>query len=607
MHRLAFSPRSRHTIAASAWCYLFATAALLPMLPAKALSVTSPAAGAVVPAGEDFAAHLLGDAWDMSDGVDLDTQETSGIINQSFASGVYSGDTTTNNGNLYPLFMGYIGAMNLSHGANTPIDTSHYRFLTYKLRANSPGGASQFTRAAYFQDGSSYTNLTFGETNFAALPANQWAIVTFDLVSNNDGVFQHWLDFPSVRGIRIDPAITSAPGAYASVHFSVDWIRLTPPASAADKTTVQWTDSGYSGTYALSATDADGASYALGSGVSGTSFAADLTPLGPGLYTITVARTDASTAPANSGQFRINNPSRIVLNTPNAKGDQTKNFAAQVVGNPWGPLDAGDFFRTINFQFVPPNASYFTSPAGSFHGRPANADPNWYFNLGGQSIDASVYRSLCVSLEVFGQRSIGGGSVARFFWGNGIGTLTTSEPIVLDSNVNDTVVSNYCIPDLAAYPPDAGAPASGGTWSGSKSFFRFDPDEFTPPGGCNTPDTCHDVRLDSVVLSPFFQAAPGFTFTWSLTDTDNASSNLALYLDRDMIPGNGNEVQIGAVNAANGNGQFVWPGSTSVTYGTYNVLIAANDGKNVAYAYAEGPLVVGARDGIFRNGFESTF
>jgi hypothetical protein len=115
------------------------------------------------------------------------------------------------------------------------------------------------------------------------------------------------------------------------------------------------------------------------------------------------------------------------------------------------------------------------------------------------------------------------------------------------------------------------------------------------------------VRLDSVTLSPFAQANPGYTFKWTLaSDANHASDTVALYLDPDTNQLNGNEILIHSAAATTGAAsQYVWPGSTSVTYGTYNVLVVADDGINSVSQYAGGPLIVGARDGIFRNGFDA--
>lgn len=577
---------------------------------ASAITVTSPTAGSIVPAGDDYASRLLANSWDMSDALDIHTQDSSDMTAQTFNSGIFSADTTANLPTVYPLFMGYIGAINLSQGANSPVDTSHYRYVTMKLKANRPGGHAQFAQVGFYKNREAISNQDLGETYFSAqLPDNQWVILTFDMINDNDQIHHQWLDFPTVQGLSLLPTYSNSPGGFLSVHFAIDWLRLTAPASPADETTVQWSDSGYIGTYNLIATDSDGATYALANGVSGPTYAADLTRLGAGQYTVTVTRSDGSGTPGVSGIFRVNQTPQLNIDTPDAEGDLSRDFASTKLNNPWGPFSAQDFSTNGTSQngainFAAGSISYTTYP-NSFYGRPKNNDPAWFFNLGGMSIDANIYRSLCFDLEVFGPRSLGGGSVARVFWGNSLAALTTSETIVLDDNAGGTTVSRYCIPDLAQVQPEVGTPVSGGTWSGTKTYFRIDPDEFTPPNGCGSPNTCHDVRLDSVTLSPFAQANPGFTFHWTLADADDASSTLDLYLDPDRDPSNGNEILIHTTNASSGSGTYAWPGSSSVNYGTYNVLMLADDGHNSVSQYAGGPLVVGAYDGIFRNGLDA--
>jgi len=552
------------------------------------VTVTQPTASTVVAAGDDYATQVLGNAWDMSDAIDVDTQESTqyftGLI---ISAGNLSGTTSITGAGLFPLYMGLGSTINLSRGANFPIDTSHYRYLTIKLRDNS---VSQNVNAYFYPtDISSY-----GVTHYFPVPQNQWAIVTIDFIndlySSPTSIVQ-WTDQPFVTGLRVDPANGSGVG------FSIDWIRLTAPATAAQKTSVQWSDSGSATTYSIIAVDGAGAgtAYTLATGVSGTSYLADTSFLAPGQYQIQVKRADNTSG--NSATFRINSPPQIAVSAPGVGGDTAQDFATSVVGNPWGPFSATDFQIISNFTGVS-----YTNPVNSFYGRPTNSDPGWYFNLGGHAIDTGVYRSLCFDLEVFGPRSVGLGSVARVFWGNAPTTMTTSQDIVLDDNLSDTTVGHYCIPDLSAVPLEN---ANGGTWTGTMSQFRIDPDEFTPAGGCSTPDTCHDVRLDKVTLSPFAQANPGYTFQWSLSNADNASSTVAVYLDPDTNPFNGNEILIhSSPGTANGNGSYTWPGSTSITYGSYNVLIVADDGTNSVSQYAGGPLIVGARDGIFRDGFD---
>lgn len=577
------------------WIAVIAASAM-PVASA-ALTVTQPTAATVVAAGDDFATQVLGNAWDMKDSIDIDTEESLNVTSQSFVGGVFSGLTTAADANLYPLFEGQLNSINLSRGANFPVDTSHYRYFTVKMKATQPGAPKEYSRLVFYQ-----VNGTFGLGLYHALPNNAYIIFTNDMYTQIDGTSPHtWLQFPQVTGLRLDPATPG--GAFTTgSQFSIAWVRLTAPATAAQTTTVAWTDSGYTGSYNISANDAGGTSLTLASNVSGASYVADLSRLPPGAYTITVARSNNS-ATAASASFHINTPPQIAISQPSASGDLTQDFAKTVVGNPWGPIDANDFLPSIGIRNFN-NVSY-NNPVDSFYGRPINNDPGWWFYRGSNAIDAGKYRSVCYAFEVFGPRNIGAGSVARIFWGSGTAQVTTSLPIPVDDNANDTLVGHYCIADLAAYPPDPKATIYG-PWAGMQSVFRLDPDEFTPPSGCSTADTCHDVRLDSVTLSPFALANPGYTFNWTFNpDPDSTGDTVDVYLDPDATPTNGNEIYLGSTTASTGS--FAWAGSCAgaLTYGPWHVLMVASDGINPVSQYAGGPVLVARYDGIFRNGFES--
>jgi len=175
---------------------------------ASALSVTQPSAATVVTAGGEFATQVIGDPWDMSNAQDVVTVESYAVSSQTFSAGIYSGNTTANGANFYPLFMGYPSSINLSRGAYFPIETARYRYLTLRIRATQPAGTMQFVRAVFLQnDSSSYGDNTLGYSSYFSLPANQWTTIRIDLDTQLDPGSPHqWTAFPKVMGLRIDPA-----------------------------------------------------------------------------------------------------------------------------------------------------------------------------------------------------------------------------------------------------------------------------------------------------------------------------------------------------------------------------------------------------------------
>jgi hypothetical protein len=133
----------------------------------------------------------------------------------------------------------------------------------------------------------------------------------------------------------------------------------------------------------------------------------------------------------------------------------------------------------------------------------------------------------------------------------------------------------------------------------------MDPDEYTPPNGCSTPQTCHDVQLNSVILAPFAEANPAYTLQWNITDPDYPGNggSVQILLDPDTIYGNGNEIPIATLPFATGSGQYGFVDIASAPDGTYHVVVLADDGVNAVPQYAGGSIVIRS-DVIFRNGFE---
>lgn len=571
---------------------LFVAAGLVESDCAFALIVTAPPAGSsTVQASTDFATQVVGDAWDMNNPQDVDTDESANLNAQTFSGGVFSATCTVpanSSASFWPQFTGYgSNIVATKRGPRYPIDTSVYRYFTIKLKAST----TQQDRVLFFKNGDTSVTGNYGSGIFQSLPANQWAIQTWDLYTDvyTTSPYFPWTSFAQVQGIRVDPCTAG------SATIQVDWIRLTAAPSAGQSYTVTWSDT-VNSTYTITAVDADGARYQFATGVSGTSYVADFSRLAPGDYHVEVKRADLTTA-TSSGVIHVNTPPQVQITAPTRRGEQSQSYAIQQQGAQWGPLSPASFAAVNNFT----NVSY-TNPVGSFYGRPTSNDTQFIMQTAGHPIDALKYRSACFTLEVFGPRSVANGSIARLLWGVTASSVSTTTDIVLGTGLVE-----YCMPDLAdtaAVPLVSGSPQP---WSGSLGYLRLDPDELTPTPGCNTPQTCYDVRLDSVYLAPFALANPGYAFKWTLTDPDNASDTVDVYLDPDTTPLNGNEIHLGSTTVASGNGQFAWTGScaNTLTYGPWHVLMVASDGINPVSQYAGGPLLVGRYDGIFRNGFES--
>jgi len=589
--------------------FILAFSALFSANPVRTAPViTSPArAGTTLAAGDDFATQVIGDAWDMDVATDFDAGESTGMSAQSIASGIYSATiaSTSAGANFEPLSQGW-GKQTLPHwkGELYPIDTSRYHNFTIKLKV-AGGTGVQPVRAVFYRDGDSSGDGSYGSSFYKYIPQQgQWTIVSWDLLTETYSFapYHLWTEYPKVHGLRFDFATDGGAGSLGA-SVQVAWMRMSAPKLY----NVVWTDT-QAGSYFITAIDAGGARYQFNSApVNAMSYLADLALLAPGDYRIEV-KDSTTSATATSGTIHINKPPQARINAPSVRGEQARSYAFATSGHQWGPLSASDFSQINNFA-----STMFANPPGSFYGRAANEDPQLWFTTN-TPIDTDLYRSICVNFEVFGPRDVGAGSVARFFWGVVSGSMSSTEGFVLYNNAG---INEYCFKDATLLPLDPFSPPAPWASSSKQNYFRFDPHEFAVdntdhahPSLCPTspsPSNCHDIRLDTMTLSPFAQANPSYAFQWTLADVGHAANKLTLYLDPDMTQLNGNEIKLYSATAVpTGNGQYVWPGSGSVNYGAYNVLFVVDDGINSVAQYAGGPLIVGDQDGIFRNDFDSS-
>ncbi|MEP6483254.1 MAG: hypothetical protein ABJB01_02310, partial [Rudaea sp.] len=438
----------------------------LPSIAQGALVVTSPSSGAVIiAAGDDYATQVMGDAWDMNNAEDIDTDESLNLTSQTYSGGHFSAtDTSAINScgaYFFPLVMGYgTQTVTVSRGPRFPIDASRYRYFTMKIK-QSGGVQSQTDRVIFFQDGDSTVSGTYGSSTFGTVTPNVWNFQTWDFFTDvfSSSPYKPWTMLPKVEGLQIPICNSGSP------NLQIDWIRLTSAPTPEQKFTVTWTDS-TSSTYSITAIDSDGARFQFAAGVSGNSFGADFSRLAPGDYHVEVKRADGTSA-QSMGVVHINAPPQVNVTSPSIRGEQSQSYALTAFGYQWGPMASKDFKSVTNFT----NVSY-TNPVGSFSARPTNGDPQLVLNTTGHSIDASHYRSICFTQEIFGARSVGLGSVARVFWGVTSSNVAITTDIVLGSGLRE-----YCLPDLA---DTTNVPlVSGPAWAGTLGFLRFDPDEFT--------------------------------------------------------------------------------------------------------------------------------
>jgi len=144
-------------------------------------------------ASRDYASLMLENPWDMSDAADI--QAVGNIGSVSFAGGVFSGTSTTND----PAF-----ELNVPFNGPDYIDTSVYRTLSFQMTVSAPG---QMQVIWMRTDSGAY----FATPLFPTSAGSR--VYTVDL-----GAEPNWTGL--VRLLRIDPALA------AGVNISVDWVSL---------------------------------------------------------------------------------------------------------------------------------------------------------------------------------------------------------------------------------------------------------------------------------------------------------------------------------------------------------------------------------------------
>lgn len=542
--------------------------------------------------GEDYASFVLGNRWNMEDASDLVMTEFKDVANRQFNQGVFEFNTTGTDSQVWLIYPGLPGAVPVQAGFHYPVDTSEYRYLSFKIRYSGSGISINQPFLMYFlDDGNSFNDGSFGWSNPVYFQPDEWTIVTIDLHTEGvgAGAGRHWLDYALIEGLRLDPTNK------ASVNIEIDWVRLTKAAQANQLFTVQWT--GGSAPYEVSLLDESGVETAVLAQVlaqvTNPSVQLDMSHYPPGQYHVRVNGVDSP------HPITVNEAPLAKLLQPDVRGAQEWSYAKINEATPWGPMDAGDIADVDNLE----NVNY-SNPAGSMSARPTNSDSKIFMN-NSQPIDAETFRMLCFEFEIKGERDVTNGSVSRVFWGDQLHEMTTSDDIVIQEGMNE-----YCLGDLRQLKLDPNSQFSA-PWSGTKTFLRIDPHEFPQSTACNqtaTAENCRDIVLQSFRLSPYDFANPGFTFSWEDSDSDSDAS-ISIYADIDQIPGNGNDILLLDQINENDSNTANWTNS-QLSDGVYQIYIKSNDGLNESFFYASGPLFIGQMpfptSGIvFADGFES--
>ena len=592
-------------------------AASSPTVFGQSIEVTFPQDDQRVAEGRDYAAWQLGNRWDMDcpdwngisgfpgdpvwDGrftCDLIVSRNRCVTDEAFSEGSYfaMSTSTCNNAanadpNLILVSPGPVAGVGLSNGRKFPIETEVYRYLTVKIRtlntASNQGGM------VFFQT-SGDANDPFGRTGFKTIRPDGWQIVSFDLLNDVPPASQlTWSGQEEVIGLRFDPVPNDG------IDFEIDWVRLSADPAVAETpetgVTVEWEATGLPGgtLVTISAVDDDDVELVLAAGIpaEGGTASVDLARLIPGAYAIRVAADEV--LGLSDGRFLVNSAPEFHLTEPDLKGDESRDYALDVLGNAWGLMDSGDILIGNTAQTNLENIAF---PGGELvadapDGGVSPGDPRMTFATP-NAIDTSIFRMLTYEyqLEILPDQI---GSVARIHWGTSTGVDPTPDTVTDDIRVRQGF-NTYVLGDMKQVPD---RDAQTGVWNGDVTVLRFDPHEV---------DGTREIVFRSLRLRPLDTADPAFTVKWDAAD-QNATDPMvvSLYRDTDNNPNNGNEILLVDGIDANTASEFVWD-ATGVPAGEYRILAEVSDGFNTVSRYATGPVEVVAANAelIFADGFE---
>ncbi len=557
----------------------------------------------VVGEGDDFATRVLGLPWDMVIGPQPDFPTAlAGIDRGSFStsSGIWDMTTVGNDPSIWLLPSGINDTQEiLKLGDRYPIDSSFYDLLSFYLCSDSSGTSN----ILWFLDQSPHSQ--FAESYFIGINA-ACTLYVVDLneigVLGSHGGVTDWAG--QIKGLRLDPISQST-----GVGLQLDWVRLTT-GDTTNIVPINWSDisSGtelhfYLNTSCTSTSAIPVGTMLRGGVTSGTfQWGSTLQPnlsikqpyplpesFQPGEYTV-LMRVDGSGSPiCASVPLEIRQAPILDFKKPSKISGP--DYAADVVGDPWGMSNSGDIFFEANIS-----GSSFNS--GVYDATNINGDPSLHLNVL-SNVNTNDYKYVTFRFKLDGTQDIGGGWVGRIVWwyiGPGIDAAVTEDMLLYEDWQTYTMNLDEVLFE----------PSNPGSWSGSPIVFRIDPHEISTP---------NDFHLDYVLLTGDEQVTAGSPFTIVYDVTPSSGLSLTFYYDTDTDPTNGrtlmqaysgpapplspNDVFIPLVNNASSEAEielidglhWVWD-TSGVSAGTYYVSSTAADGVNITTWYSEIPVII---------------
>lgn len=181
--------------------------------------------------GTDYATAALGNPWDMTDASDVPNLDRAAwpdvwrqFSNEHFSGGRF---VATANPPLYHLGNVETDAQVHLNVGPTGIDTSKYRYLTYRMRISTAnyGNLSHRVANGWVTRAAFWNNEILADSGLpsAHVTYEGWHTYTVDLWNNAilEGGYP-WRSFPRLHHLRLDPLETTVP-----TEFAIDWVKLT--------------------------------------------------------------------------------------------------------------------------------------------------------------------------------------------------------------------------------------------------------------------------------------------------------------------------------------------------------------------------------------------
>jgi len=577
--------------------------------PDASITITQPdGVSDVVSEGDDFATSVLGDPWDMNEYSDMLAYH--GLPGATIEGGMYRLTMSSSAAEIQIYLGGIVGAMDVGKiGANYPIDTNRYRWLSFRMK--HPGGNIQIK---WFYD----RIFTPGPREFASaqlFPATPgWHTYVLDLetipIGSTGGGATGWNG--QVWELDI------VPFASTGDEILIDWVRLTADNPAGNDLTISWSDLTPVGSQVDFVLDddqigcdgtligAEGSASASGSIVwqSPSRDVASPTNVEPGEYYV-CARVNGVQAGYSAGTLEVNRAPIVAFAQP---GFSSGDDYATDAGNPWDMDDAADITAVQN------GSASFSNGVAAVTVPASQSDVQVFLNVP-TAIDNKRYHYLTYRLwfdypytwSVVAQ-------VSRLFWGHAPDRVETQSGLI------------YVFPGWNTYTVDLRSLelSFGPDWETANwTLFRLDPI-------ANGTGETVTFYLDDIKLTGDEEADKRADIMWTLTDPDSTDTTLDLYYDTDQAGQDG--IFIAALALTDGQHAalertpgaenpsvlhvteeltptaylpvitsryfapcsgacYTWD-TGAVPSGSYYIYGCVDDGHNELCRYSEGPLII---------------